>query len=99
MKNGIELKKIRDICNISIEEKRACKEIGSSLEASLTINLNKNLSKLVKNIDMAELCITSVVEITQTTNDEMTVQTKKAEGEKCPICWKINKDGCKRHPT
>jgi isoleucyl-tRNA synthetase len=30
-----ELIKIRDICNISIEEKRASKEIGSSLEAEL----------------------------------------------------------------
>ena len=32
----IELKKIRDICNISIEAKRATKEIGSSLEAKST---------------------------------------------------------------
>ena len=37
MKSGLELKKIRDICNISIEAKRASKEIGSSLEANLTI--------------------------------------------------------------
>ena len=28
-----QLIKLRDICNISIEEKRASKEIGSSLEA------------------------------------------------------------------
>ena len=41
-KKWIELIKIRDICNISIEEKRASKEIGSSLEAELKINLNKN---------------------------------------------------------
>jgi isoleucyl-tRNA synthetase len=34
----VELKKIRDICNLSIEEKRASKEIGSSLEASLKLN-------------------------------------------------------------
>ena len=34
-KKWIELIKIRDICNISIEEKRASKEIGSSLEAEL----------------------------------------------------------------
>ena len=34
-KKWIELKKIRDVCNISIEEKRTNKEIGSSLEASL----------------------------------------------------------------
>ena len=41
-KKWIELKKIRDICNISIEAKRASKEIGSSLEAfptKLKINI------------------------------------------------------------
>ena len=38
----LELIKIRNVCNISIEEKRASKEIGSSLEASLKINLDKN---------------------------------------------------------
>ena len=35
-----ELILIRDACNISIEEKRASKEIGSSLEAELKINLD-----------------------------------------------------------
>ncbi len=39
--SGDELIKIRNICNISIEEKRASKEIGSSLEADLKINLNQ----------------------------------------------------------
>ena len=97
-KKWIELKKIRDVCNISIEEKRANKEIGSSLEANLTISLNKDLSLLVKNIDMAELCITSAAEIIQSTNDETIAATKKAEGKKCPVCWKINKNGCQRHP-
>ena len=94
-----ELKKIRDICNVSIEAKRASKEIGSSLEANLIISLNKNLIELIKNTDMAELCITSAAEIIETTSNETTVQTKKAEGEKCPVCWKINKDGCERHPN
>ncbi len=40
----IELIKIRNICNISIEEKRAGKEIGSSLEADLKIQLSKKLT-------------------------------------------------------
>jgi len=44
-KKWIELKKIRDVCNVSIETKRASKEIGSSLEANLVISLNKNLKK------------------------------------------------------
>ena len=25
------------------------------------------------------------------------VITKKAKGEKCPVCWKIFKDICERH--
>jgi isoleucyl-tRNA synthetase len=93
----IKLKKIRDICNISIEAKRASKEIGSSLETNLIISLNKNLIELIKNIDMAELCITSTAELIETTSNETTAQTKKAEGEKCSVCWKISKNKCERH--
>ena len=37
----VELINIRNVCNISIEEKRASKEIGSSLEADLKIKLNQ----------------------------------------------------------
>ena len=44
-KKWIELIKIRNVCNISIEEKRASKEIGSSLEADLRIQLNKKLKE------------------------------------------------------
>ena len=93
----IELKKIRDICNISIEAKRASKEIGSSLEASLTISLNENLFKLTENINFSELCITSSAKIEIKDLKEVGVKTIKAEGIKCPVCWKINKEKCKRH--
>jgi len=94
----LELKKIRDICNISIEEKRAGKEIGSSLEANLIINLNEKLFKITENTNFAELCITSEAKIEKTRLEEITVVTTKAEGEKCSVCWKINKNGCERHP-
>ena len=93
-----ELKKIRDICNISIEEKRTNKEIGSSLEVDLTINLNKKISNLISGVDFAELCITSNAQIVETELDEITASAIKAEGKKCSVCWKINKGGCKRHP-
>jgi isoleucyl-tRNA synthetase len=94
----LELKKIRDICNISIEAKRASKEIGSSLEADLTINLNEKLFNITENTNFAELCITSVVKIEKKETNEVTAMTTKAVGEKCPVCWKINKNGCERHP-
>ena len=59
----LELIKIRNVCNISIEEKRASKEIGSSLEASLKINLDKKLNDISKDVDFSELCITSSAEV------------------------------------
>ena len=67
----LELIKIRNICNISIEEKRANKEIGSSLEAELVINLNKNLKDLTYEIDFSELCITSNAKRTIFSSDGM----------------------------
>jgi isoleucyl-tRNA synthetase len=94
-----KLIKIRDACNLSIEEKRAEKLIGSSLEASLNIKLNKVNLEIVKNIDLAELFITSNVNIDENNEDEILVNTEKASGTKCPVCWKISLQPCKRHPN
>ena len=93
----LELIKIRNICNISIEEKRASKEIGSSLEASLKINLDKKLTNIFKDIDFSELCITSSAKVFYLENSETKVQTSQAEGKKCKVCWKISKNACSRH--
>ena len=92
----LELIKIRNVCNISIEEKRASKEIGSSLEASLKINLDKKLNEISKDVDFSELCITSSAEVSYLENSETKVQTIKAEGSKCQVCWKITKGACLR---
>ena len=93
-----ELKKIRDICNISIESKRANKEIGSSLEANLNIELNEKIYEFTDGVDFAELCITSGATIKKSNTEEIIVKTKKAMGKKCPVCWKINEGQCERHP-
>ena len=47
-----KLIKIREICNSSIELKRASKEIGSSLETNLIIYLNEsNKNKIVSILE------------------------------------------------
>ncbi len=91
-----KLIKIRDICNLSIEQKRASKDIGSSLEAALIVKLNNENQKFLKNIDLSELCITSSVKIENGDTNEIIVETSKAIGEKCPICWKIRNTPCER---
>jgi isoleucyl-tRNA synthetase len=96
-KKWFELIKLRNICNISIEEKRASKEIGSSLEAELKIQIDQKLKNITENIDFSELCITSKAEIIFKEKSETSVETNKAKGSKCPVCWKISEDLCIRH--
>lgn len=92
----IELIKIRNLCNISIEEKRAAKVIGSSLEAEIKIYLDQNLESITKDIDFSELCITSKAEVNYENNIDVNVLTEKAKGTKCSMCWKINEKRCSR---
>ncbi len=90
---------IRNISNISIEEKRANKEIGSSLEANIDIKLKKKLYEMAQNLDFAEICITSKANIVLDDNieEDIFVKTTKAVGKKCDVCWKISKEKCSRH--
>ena len=94
-----KLKRIRDAANISIESKRAEKLIGSSLESNIKIKLKKDLHDIAKDFDFAELCITSSADVLldNTIDEELFVETFKAEGEKCVVCWKIRKGKCERH--
>ena len=92
-----QLINLRNICNISIEEKRSQKIIGSSLEANLIIELDDKNYELFNKVDFSELCITSSALIKKSPSNKISVQTTKAEGEKCPVCWKISLDKCIRH--
>ena len=94
-----EILNVREIANSSIELKRADKLIGSSLEAEIIIELNKEKYDLLKDYDFAEICITSNAELklNQDIKANTNVITKKAVGEKCPVCWKIFEKKCERH--
>ena len=94
-----EILNVREIANSSIELKRADKLIGSSLEAEIVIELNKEKYDLLKNYDFAEICITSVAKLKLNPQNDniVSVTTKKAAGEKCPVCWKIFQEKCERH--
>ena len=59
--------------------------------------MNKDNIEKIEGIDLSELCITSSVEIIDADSEEIKVITKKATGDKCPVCWKISKEPCNRH--
>ena len=94
-----DLIKIRDKCNISIEEKRSEKIIGSSLEAEVDLELNDELYNKFKGFNFEELFITSKVNLKNNTSikEEIVTIAKKANGNKCPVCWKIREAKCERH--
>ena len=98
-KNWNDLIHIRNAVNASIEKRREDKTIGSSLEADVKIKLDKKYFKLASQHDFSEICITSSAEVILDENlkEGVEVETLKAEGEKCPVCWKISQEKCKRH--
>ena len=98
-KNWAKLIKIRNAVNASIETKRAEKLIGSSLEAAIKIKLDNDYYNLANKYDFSEICITSGAKIIldEKSKKEIEVETFKAEGEKCDVCWKISKEKCDRH--
>ena len=96
-KKWSELFKIKQEANIAIEEKRANKEIGSSLEAEIKIKCKKEKYDILDNLDLAEYFITSKAERIKSENqDDIKIEVKKAVGDKCPRCWKILEKECLR---
>tara|TARA_Y100000766_G_scaffold284523_1_gene303404 strand:- start:2040 stop:4763 length:2724 start_codon:yes stop_codon:yes gene_type:complete len=91
-----QLFKIKQEANVAIEAKRASKEIGSSLEAEVQLSVNKNNFELLKNLDLAEYLITSKAEKKLSDEDKIKIEVNKAKGNKCPRCWKILEQSCKR---
>ena len=84
-----ELFKLRETVFKALEEKRASKEIGKSLEASVAISTDaKTLSSLetVLGSHLAQWFIVSNVELHE--GDENVV-VSRFEGHTCPRCWNV----------
>ena len=105
-----KFKIIRKVVNAAIEVKRSNKDIGSSLEADVEVHLNEDYLKIVEDIDLPENFITSKAVAKKFIRDDnnlfklneienVKVFAKKAEGKKCPRCWKIFPGLCVRCGT
>ena len=105
-----KFKTIRKVVNAAIEVKRSNKDIGSSLEADVEIYLKEDYLKIAKDFDLAENFITSKAAARLIVKEDkklfkldevenINVLVKKAEGNKCPRCWKIFSGPCVRCGT
>ena len=78
--------KARDAVNAVLEQARAEKKIGKSLEAKVTVK-----GAALPEMDagaLADVFIVSQVERLES-EGELEVQVAKAEGQKCERCWKV----------
>ncbi len=84
---------LRDRVNRSLEEARAAKEIGKSLEAKVTISANgEEYDFITAQTDLDKLFIVSAVEVSKNEAlgaglEDIEVGISRAEGIKCPRCW------------
>ena len=84
---------LRDRVNRSLEEARAAKTIGKSLEAAVKISANGDCYDFICGIeDLSKLFIVSTVEVEKKDSlgaslEDIEVEIAVAGGVKCPRCW------------
>ena len=84
-----KIDELRDIVNKALEEARAQKLIGKSLEAKVTLNCGRDWYEFAKSAeaDLVSAFIVSAVEIGNSEFDGVDVKVEVAPGEKCERCW------------
>jgi len=94
-----KIRAIRRVVTGALEVERAEKRIGSSLQASPKVYIEWPFEHLLSGVDMAEVAITSGIELVSGTVPEETftledvagvgVVSQPAEGDKCQRCWRV----------
>jgi isoleucyl-tRNA synthetase len=93
------LRDLRRVVTGALELERGAKRLGSSLQAAVELFVPERLGDLLRDVDLAELCITSsgtvragpVPEDAFTLPDvaEVGVRVTAATGNRCERCWKV----------
>ncbi|SUS08552.1 isoleucyl-tRNA synthetase [uncultured Defluviicoccus sp.] len=93
------VRRLRRVVTGAIEVERAANRLGASLQAHPVIYANEEFRQAAQGIDLAELCITSAVELTDAPAPEnayrlpdvegVAVVVQRARGEKCERCWQV----------
>ncbi|MBQ3183065.1 MAG: isoleucine--tRNA ligase [Clostridia bacterium] len=88
---------MRDDVMKALEEARAAKLIGKSLEAKIKISANADKLAVLRSFgdELKTVFIVSQVELCEHDADELKVEVAVADGEKCDRCWMHSTDGVK----
>jgi isoleucyl-tRNA synthetase len=84
---------VRDVVNAALEARRQDKTIGTSLGAAIVVRAGGETARLLESMrgELAMLFIVSHAELDPTGDPAgaVEVQVSRADGEKCPRCWRI----------
>ena len=88
-----KIKQVRYGVTGAIEPLRASKELGSSLEAHVRIEVPNDCLKELQSCNISDVCIVSQSELVGFDNEtslfHTVVEVQKAPGAKCHRCWKV----------
>lgn len=92
--NWDRLIEVRDAVLKSLEAARNAKVIGSALEARVHLRAGGRLYELLDRYEsqLADLFIVSQVSMEGRAETDLAVHVERAEGAKCPRCWKYKPD-------
>ncbi len=81
---------VRDRVNVALETARRQKVIGNSVGASVRIRAGGAIGELLERHrpDLPMLFIVSDVQLERVPDDTLSVDVVKADGTKCPRCWR-----------
>ncbi|MFL5021658.1 MAG: isoleucine--tRNA ligase, partial [Microvirga sp.] len=98
-----KIRRVRRVVTGALEIERAQKRIGASLEAAPVVHIaDESLFKAVQGLDLAEICITSGIQVAQGEGPAeafrledvkgIAVVPALAQGRKCARSWKVTPD-------
>nr|MBP6715963.1 isoleucine--tRNA ligase [Acidobacteriota bacterium] len=81
---------VRDAVNAALEGARQRKDIGQNLMAHVTVTAGGPIADTLNSIaaDLPMFFITSAATVVAGDAESLTVDVAKADGEKCPRCWR-----------
>ncbi|OGR96046.1 MAG: isoleucine--tRNA ligase [Elusimicrobia bacterium RBG_16_66_12] len=82
---------VRSVVQKALEEARAAKVIGASLQARVVLKGSAEVLAPLRGLDLAEILIVSGAALDES-GGELTVAVSQAAGAKCPRCWRWQSD-------
>ena len=89
MENWGRIASLRSAVNGALEQARADKIIGKSLEAAVDLTVPEEDAFLTRMSEEALADLFIVSQVSLTVGDEVSVRVKAAAGVKCGRCWKV----------